>query len=669
MTATALLKYAGISIETFYDLVDDGKIHVEDNRVPIDLCETIKTQRETYTSVNEFAKKQQADRYNPNKSTDRNKLIDFLEINNYFGVPLTPASDIIFVPSNSFEKYIYTKDIELLTDLCKEFLCLFGYSNDEIIKIIMDQTNGKPNTIKLLQRFIDEEKKRGWNTNVPSVVQFVRTICGATDILSIKDAEIVKIYSSTSLEESKILLLRFLDFVRERTRVKYNKFRKQEVQSKSIDAYGYRDFTQLAKILFNKLYDKENHMTEKALDNSTYAKTWLYLAIHYVCGWRSADICTQWKYPQLDKENVFNISIYTLKEDLLNGLVSDEILTQITDYVINSIDMASNVPAKTSAFAKSILRVEILPDLKPLFGKLVLICEYHQIESGNGYLSNAEVNKYKTWLNYKPFFGQEMFDVFGKRNISSRGLNKSFLQSLEVSARYIGETAITAHVIAAFSRNHQNIDSLMNYLRDHKLNGETAGFVLYMMMQRGVFGAYAYTALIEACPDSFKYLSAKEQTELIKATQISTYEIETCSTILIAEDSLKKAFNDLNITETSEILKAMIAIGFGRGKSKDEGVYCLRRALGKACENPGYKSCIENLCPYHVFTRYGLPALVDVIKDYVSKYEESGNTKYNVALKTKIIPAFQQVINEIMKDMNETDRHKIKKLIKEKMDE
>lgn len=76
-------------------------------------------------------------------------------------------------------------------------------------------------------------------------------------------------------------------------------------------------------------------------------------------------------------------------------------------------------------------------------------------------------------------------------------------------------------------------------------------------------------------------------------------------------------------------------------------------------------TCIGNLCPYHIFTSDGVPALIKVIKNYQRKWYETGNRKYEIALKTKIIPAFQNIINAVIQQMSEAEKSGTKKLIKE----
>lgn len=184
-------------------------------------------------------------------------------------------------------------------------------------------------------------------------------------------------------------------------------------------------------------------------------------------------------------------------------------------------------------------------------------------------------------------------------------------------------------------------------------------------MQRGVFSVSLYNVLITAYPGAFERLSAKEQTAIMEKIPLSAYELETVGTSLIASERMADIFMEGKTEEPKEILMAMFNIAQGKGRAKDAGIYCKKKALGFQCENPTYESCVANLCPYHVFTSDGVPTLVKIIKNYQIKELSTGNKKYGIALKTKIIPAFQDIINAIVKEMSEEDKAGIKTLIEE----
>ena len=507
----------------------------------------------------------------------------------------------------------------------------------------------------------------GENIYTPSLTGFVRIVLEIPDISSASDNDIIAAVEAAETGKTKSFLVDFFTYASSRETVRYHRLALKKGESEALPAYTYEEFTHLAKILFNTVYEREHGLTEKALDNSWYAEMWMFLACHYVCGWRASDICSRWVYPNLKGgSNPFGICTETLKEDILRGAIQDEVYETVAMYVIRRIEMAYNVPQKTG---HGRLRSEILPELRPFFGKLTLIAEYHHLVSGEGYMKPCRIYRYRNRVDCRDFFGEEILKVTGMRHISSRRLNKSYLQGLEHAARDNGNTVLVSHVIAAYARNHADADTTVVYLRDHGLTGETAGVVLFMMMQRGVFGADLYHALLAAYPDTFKSLSAGEQTRLMAKIPLSAYELETSGAVLAASEEI---YGRLSLGDTkvpSETLKAMLAVTQGRGRAKEEGIYCMRKALGLCCDHPLYGSCIANLCPSHIFTAEGIPSLLRVLRDYAGKYRRTGNVKYAAALKKCIIPAFQEILNDVILGMADDEKGAVRKLIEEGLDE
>ena len=185
----------------------------------------------------------------------------------------------------------------------------------------------------------------------------------------------------------------------------------------------------------------------------------------------------------------------------------------------------------------------------------------------------------------REFFGEDFYAVTGKHAISSRRLNKSYLQGMEQAARADGNTTLVSHVIASYARSHANVDTTVAYLKDHGLTGESAEVVLFMMMQRGVFGVSLYHALLAAFPDAFGKLTAKEQSRLMAQVPLSAYELETAGSVFAASEEMAAELACGKTELPRVVLRAMLAIGQGQGKAKDDGVYCKRKALGLCCDH------------------------------------------------------------------------------------
>ena len=481
------------------------------------------------------------------------------------------------------------------------------------------------------------------------------------DILQVNDNDILTALESLDTKKAKKLLIDFFSYGLSQDQMKYHSIKFKKNEGNSVKAYSYDEYITLAKILFNETYDKDHNLTQRALENSTYAEMWLFLSCHYVCGWRSSDICTYWVYPNLtNNDNPFNLNVYTLKEDILQNNIDESVYKQIALYSIRRIEMSYNIPQKTG---KGKLRSEIVPELQTFFGKLILIAEYHHINSGEGYMKAYRTSKYRNWILCKEFFGEDIFSITGKQSISSLRLNKSYLQGMELTARENGNSSLVSHVIASYARNHTNINTTLIYLKDHGLTGENAEIVLFMMMQRGVFGVSLYHALLTAFPHTFESLTMQEQTSWMEKFPLSAFELESLGSVFSATEDIAEELSKANTDLPMIVLKSMLAIGQGKGKAKDKGIFCIKKALGYSCEYPLYESCLANLCPYFVFTRDGIPALINVIKNYAEKAQT--RKKYEIALKKYIIPAFQYVINEISKEMSAREQASTRKLIEE----
>ncbi len=652
----------GVKKEVLQYQIDEGNIEILNEMIPETEYAKIAKQQELYIGIRAFLKKHDNKRFISRYAKVRNKYIDFLEDNAYFGIEIVEPEDILFDLPEREDFYITKEDAQLLEYKSEQFFCEFGFTEEEKVRHIINRAKGHLVSTEYMKKYLayieDED-----NIYTPSLTSFVRTVFDMSDIRQLTDEDIISAVEEAETVRTKNLLVDYFSFVTKYENVKYHNIELKQKKADSDPAYDYDDFVKLAKILFNKEYDKEHDLTIKALDNSKYAELWMYLSCHYICGWRSSDICDRWIYPDLkSNDNPFKVDIDALKEDIVNENIKDETYDKVALYCIKRIEMAYNMPQKTGVGK---LRSEIVPELRTFFGKLILIAEYHHLTNGEGYMNSHRAAMYRSWIVCRDFFGDDIFAVTGKHSLSSRRLNKSYLQGIEQSALDNGSTTLQAHVVASFARNHAKIDTTAAYLKDHGLTGESAEVVLYMMMQRGVFSVSLYNALIAAYPEAFEKLSAKEQTAIMEKIPLSAYELETVGTSLMASDKMAEVFAEGKTEEPIEILKAMYAIAQGKGKAKDPGIYCKRKALGFCCGHPTYESCLANLCPYHVFTSDGVPALIKVIKDYQQKEFVTGNKKYGIALKTKIIPAFQDIINAIIKEMSEEERTGTKRLIEE----
>lgn len=646
--------------------IQNGAIECEDGRILKEICDEIINQKNLYIGIKEFIIRHDSSLFIAKYANNRNKYIDFLEENDYFEVERYSSEGLLFTEPDTEEFYFLNSDVSYLDLKSKEFFEEFGLTEQEKINRIIDKTEGLANTKKYLRKF-GEDYLKG-EAPKPSYTYFVKIMMSVEDVKKITAEEISSIIEEESSTTVINIVAAFYNYVSRLVKVNYKKVEPKKKETNSIPAYSFEKYVELARILFQVKYDELNKLTERALENYIYAETWLFLSLHYVCGWRASDVCDNWVYLNLQSsENPFGIIIDEIKENILSNKIPPKTYIDICHYSIEKIKMLNLYPSKTSTVKAGKLRAMVTPDLKEFIGKLILIAEYHYQTIGEGYMKSYRVGRYLNWVNLREFFGEDIYKLTGRNNILSRRLTKSYLQGIENAARENGESPLMAHIIASYVRNHTNVNTTLIYLRDHGLTGESADFVLYTMLQRGVMSMYLYKVLITAFPESFKKLTSEEQTEIMNKINVSALELESLGGEELSSLQMYKEFSKGNTEEATIILKAMYSVGQGKGVAKDDGIFCQKRALGYICESPTYESCIANLCPYHIFTTAGIPSLIKVIKEYNEKIDYTGNDKYKIALEKVIIPAFQEIINEIIKEMSKEEKTATLKLIEDKL--
>ena len=95
-------------------------------------------------------------------------------------------------------------------------------------------------------------------------------------------------------------------------------------------------------------------------------------------------------------------------------------------------------------------------------------------------------------------------------------------------------------------------------------------------------------------------------------------------------------------------------------------MYCLRRAEKMACQHSEWDSCLANCCPYFVFTKIGYIPLLRILLVYQAEADK-GNKKARTVLQQVLIPRYQKIINQLMKDIDisKKDRDGLKLIMKE----
>lgn len=664
------VKRIGMKKTVLQYYIATGEIESVDNRILLAVCDDIAEKRAKYIGLNEYIRTHNEKAFDASKSQNRAKYIDYLEYEDYFGIEPVTSEGMYFLMPRDEELYLLKDDTEYIDFKSIPFFETFGFSEKQKIEKIISDNAIHPKTVKRFKEYTKMKDNGENNIYTPSYTEFADAVLSAEEVTAITDEDVASLVENATYEAAKSYIIEFYEWTSHKEKVKYHSISKKKKESGSIEAYSYEKYISLAMFLFSQTYDNDNNLTKKALSSHVYAELWLFLSIHYVCGWRAADICNCWVYLDLkDSNNPFKIDPEHIYDDITNNRIDDKTFTDIALYSIKKLELSFKMAHKTGKVAAGKLRSNITPELRLFFGRLILIAEYHHFTSGEGYMKSNRISLYCNWTRLRDFFGKEIIEVFGNNNISSRRLNKSYLQGIEETTRKEGETSLVAHIVASLARNHTNYKTIIAYLKDHGLTGESADVVLYMMMQRGVMSVYLYKALVMAFPEQFTKLTANEQTKIMEMIPVSPYELETAGVEVLSGEKLYLDFKNGETEEPLQILKAMYAIGQGHGKAKDDGIYCTLRALGQCCEHPTYKSCIAGMCPHNILTKEGIPAIIRVLKECEQKNDPTGKNKYQALLRTLYIPNFQQIINEFAREMNKADKQGFIAHIQEKLDE
>lgn len=656
------IRATGMPQTRLRDIVQKAGVSIADG-IPDHIIDAIVTEKKTYISFREFAAAPRGDRYD-GAPTCKKKLLDELEVNDYYGVEVFDPEDLL-IGFTSDIVFFRRVDACKLEDRLAQYFGLYALTEEEKIKRLLTESN-RMITKACLEKYMVTHMGEG--TIQASFTEFITLLLELPDLPDIEDGDIKQILSLPMTVSAKNTLINFLNYGKKHSTTKYSTLQVKKQESKPIPAYSNETYLALAKCIFNAEYIDKHKMIEKALDNHFFIEMWLYLALHFCCGWRAGDICNGWCYLDLKskEDNAYGLNTETLYDDILHDRIPDKVYEEVCEYAVNKIKVSACDPSKTAGSKTPPLVIAIDPALATFFGLLTLISEAVMLRTSDGYMRANRTTMYQKKSLYRQFFGEEMYDALHGRNIHSRRLNKDYLQGIESTARQSGEGSLMASALASFARSHSNLDTIAHYLNDHTLNAENADMVLYFMLERGVFGFELYQTLITAYPEAMRKLPMKKQNELMASIAANPLQIEQEQSGIAAKLHIKDRFENGDNEKVAEILKGMYEITQDRGKAKDEGVHCICRARGNPCAYPEFDSCLANTCPYLVFTRYGYKALLEVLRDY-KVAADAGDIKKGAVLEQIIMPRFRDIINALMREVNmvKHDRTGLQFMLKE----
>lgn len=663
-----IVKEMGFSRQDIEIAVSKGKIQVTKGMISQSIYANIKKQREEYISSYEYGCCHKSERFNPEYIKCRKDLDEYIiatengiEIEKIYGV------DILVIKRKEEESVFFKREkIGYLEEATKDFFKFYGMSEREKINVIIKENAGDKLKEDYLAEKIKQLLRAGGITG--SVTHFVKLIMEAPAIERITDEDVAEMLASAYTLRTKELLDGFFRDIRKKADVHFHNYEMDEddkdTEVEKVTAYPMDFFSKFAFCLFNENEIKKNNMVEKALHNHVFGEAWLFLSLLYVCGWRSNDICSTWQYLYLDENDragVFGLCREKLYEDILADRIEEKVYAHVCDYVLDKIGMMDAVPSKTENYNPSTLKMQILPGLRPFFGRLILIAESNQHRFGHGYITANRIGRYRLWVTIKDFLGEDAFNLVGRyNNIKSTRMNKTYLQTMVRTGFKLGETPMTACYIAMRSRNHNSVNTTGKWYIAEEGSAEEA---LEASFERGIFGFAGYRLLETLLPQGFRNLPASNQTEFIKQINLVPYEMEQSIARCLNSIEIMEEFQNGEYSRADIVLQAMMEVSMGRGKAKDKGIFCFLRSLDLGCEYWHSESCIAENCEHCIYTRDGLEALLEVMNDYM-KEADNGDVKSEEILKQDLIPHFKDIISAQLKEMSVQERKVIEKKIR-----
>ena len=206
ITTYKAAKSLGIKANVLQYQIRAGNIESIDDMVYESVCDMISEQQAMYIGIKDFLRGHDSDRFESKYVKNRNKYIDFLEDNSYFGIKIVEPENILFDIPEREDFYITREDAQLLEYKSEQFFKDFGLTEEEKVQKIINYSKGNPLTSEYIKKYLtyieDED-----NIYTPSLTSFVRTIFDMSDIKQLTDEDIVSAIEDADAVRTKKLLI------------------------------------------------------------------------------------------------------------------------------------------------------------------------------------------------------------------------------------------------------------------------------------------------------------------------------------------------------------------------------------------------------------------------------------------------------------------------------
>lgn len=561
----------------------------------------------------------------------RNALWDFLDVNDWFGVEHGGSGRDIWIAS-----------LEPMRPSVNLWLRAYRRSREEKIDLMLEAYRpALPRTCRMFEEFVDKtECKNGDDTW--KILDFLLSALDR-EVDELDALAIRELVSAANQELARTAMRQMADFLCAATGELWTyHFHTRRLVQPEKGAYNLENFSAMAYVVFNEEAWKAHNLIQRAAQKRKYAQLWLFVALHFVCAIRKADLA-RLPPPSLPRPP------QELRRAIMLGLFTRQEARALSEELMFRLDMRPMKPGKTESYGAPTLKLFIPESLLEPFGTIMALA-----------LSWREDGEPFVRIKPKPsdirdFFGQEFVQAAGGRNFLSGRANKAYLQGIETATD--GGAGAKGYMLAALARSHKGgIGKLPEitdvYLQDANFSGYSPEFILREMFERGIFGFIPALLLEHYAGKTFHKLGVQKQTQLIKAIGLDALQLESvtaCVANSLRQSSEIVASLLLEQRGDKSSLGAVVQkIASGAAPSRQAELLCLRTAAGYPCCEPERSGCVG--CRYEIYTKSAMRLL---IKEYVRLNREKANAgtfqreRLENILNKGVLPALAQMLESI----------------------
>jgi signal transduction histidine kinase len=340
----------------------------------------------------------------------RDALLDFLDVNNWFGMAHSGDGTELRIAS-----------LDPMKDALTLWLRAYGRSREEKIDLLLEAYAPVfPQTCLMFRSFSLENGCKGLDSTW-KILDFMFSAMDR-ELCDYDEAGIRRFIMQANRELSIAAmrqLTAFLNLVR-------NEHWGYQFQSRRIEkpengAYSLEQFSVMAWTIFNADSWREHDLVQKAAEKRRYAELWLFTALHFVCAVRKTDL-VRLPVPSLP------CAPQELRDRICGNQFSRAEARAISEELLYRLELKPLKPNKTSRSSRIPHLKLFIPEsvLEP-FG-IILALSLSWREPEDPFVSTrADISDIRT------FFGEEFATAVGNRRFLSRRANKAYLQGIEAA--------------------------------------------------------------------------------------------------------------------------------------------------------------------------------------------------------------------------------------------